>query len=79
MSERLVRLKDSLDEYHQQRADKHGWLYIATNYDASRRIIMYQRHQARRVKGLYEARSLATGVICTLLPEFVEEIVDAEK
>jgi len=78
MSERLVRLKDSLDEYHQQRADKHGWLYIVTNYDTSRRAIMYQR-ELRRLEGFYEARSLATGVICTLLPEFVEEIADAEK
>ena len=60
---KLLRLKDALDEYHQQRADKHGWLYISV----------------KNYRYLHEARSLATGVICTLLSDYVEETADAEK
>jgi hypothetical protein len=56
----LVRLKEPLDDYHQRRADKHGWLYIVDEY----RKWPYQ--------ALVEARSLATGVVCTLIPECVE-------
>jgi hypothetical protein len=60
----LVRLKNDLDDYHRQRASKHGWLYIVTRKPGW---------------GLYESRSIATGVLCTLLPEFVEEVDDAEE
>jgi hypothetical protein len=62
---KLLRLKDELDDYHQRRADKHGWLYLNT---------------ARlRLPALFEARSIATGVVCTLESDFVEEVGDAPK
>ena len=60
---KLLRLKDELDDYHQRRADKHGWLYLSTG-----RL----RHPA-----LCEARSIATGVVCTFESDFVEEAADA--
>jgi hypothetical protein len=52
----LVQLKEPLNEYHKRRADRHGWLYIRVN----------------KRPDLIEARSLATGVVCTFLPEYVE-------
>ena len=55
----LVQLKEPLDGYHKRRADVHGWLYIVDGP-----ISPYQ--------ALVEARSLATGVVCTLIPECVE-------
>lgn len=61
----LVRLKSDLDEYHARRANSHGWLYIVTRKFG---------HGA-----LYESRSIATGVLCTLMAECVEEVDDAEE
>jgi hypothetical protein len=55
----LVQLNGPLDNYHKRRADKHGWLYIVDGP-----ISPY--------RNLIEARSLATGVVCTLLPKYVE-------
>lgn len=62
----LVRLKGNLNEYHQYRADRHGWLYIVT-----RKFGLYDF--------AYESRSIATGVLCTLLAEYVEEVDHAEE
>lgn len=61
----LVRLKSDLDDYHRQRANKHGWLYIVTRKFGNGE--------------LYESRSIATGVLCTLMAECVEELDHAEE
>ena len=61
----LVRLKDKLDPYHQRRADKHGYLYIVS-----------EREREWMLR-LYEARSIATGVVCTFDAGYVEEVPDA--
>ncbi len=66
----LVRLKEPLDAYHRRRLDKHGWLYIVTNYPAT--AILMEDNRPLRFKNLYEARSIATGVVCTFRPECVE-------
>lgn len=71
----LVRLKEPLDLYHQKRADKHGWLYIVTNYPAT--AIMMEGNKPLRFKNLYEAKSISTGVVCTFRPECVEVAEDA--
>lgn len=64
---RLVRLKDKLlDNYHQRRADKHGWLYVVVRD-------VYPGTESH----LIEARSVATGVVCTFVPIFVEDAPDA--
>lgn len=63
MSLRMLQLKKELDSYHQRRADKHGWLYVQVRpHDETDRFI-----------GLYEARSIATGVVCTLDAAYIEE------
>ena len=54
----LIRFKDDLDEYHQRRADKHGYLYI------------FKRSFGNG--SLVEGRSLATGALCTLDKRFIE-------
>lgn len=61
---KLIRLKSTehLDTYHQKRADKHGWVYFDDTPEFS---------------GLVSARSVATGVLCTFLPEQVEFVEDA--
>ena len=58
----LIRLKSRLDDYHQRRADKHGHLYVVV------------RHTEPDFPplNLYEAKSIATGVVCTLYPEYTE-------
>ena len=62
----LARLKEPLDGYHQRRAERHGWLYIVENL-AERPYI----------NTIYEARSVATGVVCTFRAECVELVDDA--
>lgn len=58
----LVRLRGSLDDYHQRRADKHGYLYLV------KRKLGY---------GLVEATSVASGVVCTFDTNYLEEEPDA--
>ena len=60
----LIRLKDPLDSYHQRRADAHGYLYVVT------------RRGSGEVPDCLEARSIATGVVCTLITFFTEEATD---
>ena len=57
----FVALKPYLDDYHQRRANKHGYIYIVN----------------RKYGPLYEARSIATGVLCTLDKRFLEEVIHA--
>lgn len=63
----LARLKEPLDAYHQRRADKHGWIYFIENLNR------------RPLTGIniYEARSIATGVVCTFRTECMELLEDA--
>lgn len=61
----LARLREPMDSYHQRRADKHGYLYI----------VQAVAENPFRV-GLYEARSIATGVVCTFRTECMELIGD---
>jgi hypothetical protein len=56
----LIRLTDKLDTWHSRRAEKHGRLYVFLNRD-------------RIVGDIIEAKSLATGVICTFEETFIEE------
>ena len=65
----LARLKEPLDGYHQLRADKHGWLYLIENL--TRRPLTGTN--------IYEARSIATGVVCTFRPECMELIDDVHE
>ena len=65
----LARLKEPLDGYHQRRADKHGWLYVIQGLTAV----------GPHPKPIYEARSIATGVVCTFRPECLELIDDAHE
>ncbi len=65
----LARLKEPLDGYHQRRADKHGWLYVIQRLTEGRPY----------AKPIYEARSIATGVVCTFRPECLELIDDAHE
>ncbi len=60
---RMLQLKKELDPYHQRRADKHGWLYVQVRPDDEFNLFV----------GIYEARSIATGVVCTLDAAYVEE------
>ena len=60
----LIRLKEPLDNYHQRRADAHGWLWVLT------------RRGDGEVPDFVEARSIATGVVCTLITFFTEEADD---
>lgn len=56
-----LRDEDTLDDYHRARLHKHGRLYILL-----RKCGMF--------RDLYEAKSIATGVVCTLDKHHVEEI-----
>jgi hypothetical protein len=58
----VIMLRGGLDDYHQRRANKHGYIYLATRRD-----------------GYYNAKSVATGAICTLLSRFVEEAHDGQE
>ena len=71
----LARLKEPLDPYHQRRADKHGYLYIIQG-TREHGIVMSPGWIPHKYKALYEARSIATGVICTFRPECMELIGD---
>jgi hypothetical protein len=50
--------RDGLDDYHQRRANKHGYLYN----------VVREGH----FKVFRECRSIATGVICTLFDKYLE-------
>lgn len=60
---KLIRLVEHIDGYHKRRADAHGYLYIAT--------------RSFGLGSLVEARSIATGALCTLDKRFIEEATDA--
>lgn len=62
----LARLKEPLDSYHQRRADRHGMLYFIQNITPHRYF-----------NTIYEARSVATGVVCTFRAECMELADDA--
>jgi hypothetical protein len=64
----LLSLKDSLDFYHQSRADKHGYLYVHSRTVGA-------------VGDVVEAKSLATGGTVTLMAPYFDakEIGDAQK
>ena len=68
---KMIRLKpeEKLDAYHKRRLEEHGWLYFGT------KKILERVDDGRA--SLYEAKSVATGVLCTLLPSFCEELEDA--
>lgn len=57
---RVLSLKDELDDYHEARAHKHGYLYFLVR-------------KCGMLGDLYEAKSIATGHICTLEKRYVEE------
>lgn len=63
---RVVKLKLILDEYHQRRADKHGYIYFVVKEFGTRIRSLDPR--------LYEAKSLATGAVCTLESKFCDEL-----
>lgn len=63
---KMLMLREELDDWHQRRADKHGRLYLPT-----RRLGWAQ--------DLYEAKSVVTGVLCTLEKRFCEEAPDGEE
>jgi hypothetical protein len=60
----FVILNEDLDLYHQQRADKHGRLYKLVRRFGTADILL-------------EARSVATGVVCTIDSRFTEKLSDA--
>ncbi len=64
----LLSLKASLDNYHQRRADKHGYLYILVR-------------TVGPVGDVVEAKSLATGDTVTMMAPYFDakEIGDAQK
>lgn len=74
----LVRLKEPLDHYSQMRARQHGWLYIVEEHPVTG-IVIHHQHVPKRRRDLYEARSIATGVVVTFRPECIEVIPDGEK
>lgn len=53
----LIRLIDDLDGYHERRKAANGSLYLVV----------------RRYNGVVEARSIATGRVCTFDVSFIEE------
>lgn len=75
----FIRLKDRdlLDRYHKKRLDTHGSLYIVNDPDKTSRVAYVHDDREVRRATLYEARSIATGVVCTLAPEYTEEYTDA--
>jgi hypothetical protein len=58
----LLSLKSDLDDYHQRRANRHGYLYYFT------RVI----GPSQEWPSVVEAKSLATGRVVTLLAPFFE-------
>jgi hypothetical protein len=70
----LIQLKEPLGAYHQRCADVHGWLYIVD--EPGKRLpprpVGGDSGVGRMRRDLIEARSLATGVVCTFRPECVE-------
>jgi hypothetical protein len=58
----LLSLKSDLDDYHQRRANKHGYLYYFT------RVIGPSQAWPHVVEG----KSLATGRVVTLLAPYFE-------
>lgn len=60
----FIRLKDSPDLYHQRRAEKHGRLFVVVRHTEPDFPLL----------NLYEAKSIATGVVVTLYPEFTETV-----
>ena len=61
---RLVHIKEGvLDAYNQRRAEKHGYIYLAIRSFGNGSLV--------------EARSVATGALCTLDRRFIEEASDA--
>jgi len=59
---KLLSLKSDLDDYHQRRANKHGYLYYVTHVLGP----------SKTWPGVVEAKSLATGQVVTLLAPFFE-------
>ncbi len=60
---KLVQLAANIDGYHQRRADVHGYIYIA--------------YRSFGLGSLVEAKSIATGVLCTLDRRFLKDVDDA--
>lgn len=60
---KLIRLVERLDSYHKRRADAHGYLYTTT--------------RSFGLGSLIEAKSIATGALCTLDKRFIEGQADA--
>jgi hypothetical protein len=76
----LLHLKEPLDLYHQRRADEHGYIYFLVREFLLRdKDKLPRRIGGRMLRNVCEARSLATGVVCTLSHEFLELVEDAEK
>jgi hypothetical protein len=59
---KLLSLKPELDDYHQSRANKHGYLYYLTHIIGP----------SKRWPDLVEGKSLATGRIVTLMAPYFE-------
>lgn len=64
----IVHLKDGLDAYHQRRADEHGHFF---------KVVRVMNPNGKLYPPMYEARSVATGVVCTLDQRFLEELPNA--
>lgn len=76
----LARLKEPLDAYHQRRADKHGWIYFILKEVSKAQGPAFMDPETKtmvRIGSLYEARSIATGVVCTFRTECMELLEDA--
>lgn len=63
MKKKMVYLAKYHDSYHQRRLERHGVIYFVVREFAG--------------GALYEAKSLATGAICTLQSSFCVEAKDA--
>ena len=66
----LLHLKEPLDAYCERRADAHGYIYF---------LVRETGVHPERTTHIYEARSLATGVVCTFRPVTMEKIEDASE
>lgn len=63
---KLIRLKQVTDDaHHKRRAEKHGYIYFATRFFGNGSLV--------------EAKSVATGALCTLDRRFIEELADGEE
>ena len=69
----LVRLKDDLDRYHKRYLKAHGHLYVVTTPDETHRNPYVHDDSVVRRANSYEAKSIATGAICLLSKDYVEE------